>query len=184
MKTNFLKDKIKDLLAKIRSHPLTIKGSETYKNYPQLSLLGFVAAAALVTSLMNVKKQTDVVALDGADSETIDTLVPYGHNLIPITLANAESLQSVMGAFGVADIYEPEAKAPLVSNVKIIRSGSDLMEFAILVKSELSNRVIKASQLPLLAIIKNPNHQKNISQFNSYRTIKKGESHETNKIEK
>src|SRR4051812_35626944 len=56
--------------------------------------------------------------------EGIDTLIPAGFVIIPIDVQNYESLDSLLGKFGVGDLFKGEGKnGRLVArNIRILRA--------------------------------------------------------------
>ena len=72
---------------------------------------------------------------------SLDTYIPPDHTLVPIRVADYESLDQVFGNYGVVDLYTtpilPNERARLVARkVKLIRSGKSQSHFGVLVKAD------------------------------------------------
>ena len=93
-----------------------------------------------------------------AFAQDIDTYIPEGFVLLPIELSNASSLDGLLEAKGVVDLYtagrsgwEKTAEA-----IKIIRSPRKPDHFAVLVPEEKIRFLIQKFQ-SFHAVIQNPN---------------------------
>jgi hypothetical protein len=85
---------------------------------------------------------------DKAHPPTLETLVPEGFQLIPIEVANAESLDSVFGNFGYVDLYasgfhSPNPSARIAQAVKLLRAPLNPRQFAVLIRSEDASRIVQ-----------------------------------------
>jgi hypothetical protein len=81
----------------------------------------------------------------------IDTFIPAGYVLVPITVHNSESLDSVFGSFGVVDLYpvgqgEKKSSEALVRSVKMLRAPKNPSQFGVLVKDALVERLVQHDQ--------------------------------------
>lgn len=77
-----------------------------------------------------------------------DSLIPKGYSLIPLDLANSESLDSLLGNQAVVDLYAREngdsGKTKLIAKrVRIIRSPKNPNVFAALCKREMTPKIYK-----------------------------------------
>lgn len=86
-----------------------------------------------------------------------DTLIPDGFSLVPLELSNFESLNSVMGAFAIVDLYSPKSALEpkgkkLVSGARLIRAPLNPEKLAALVPEEMTLALMD-SQGPLFAAI-------------------------------
>lgn len=93
-------------------------------------------------------------------TQDIDTYIPEGFVLLPIELNNASSLDGLLEAKGVVDLYtigrsglEKTAEA-----IKIIRSPRKPDHFAVLVPEEKARFLIQKFQ-SFHAVIQNPNKE-------------------------
>ena len=98
-----------------------------------------------------------------ADSqpEAIDTLIPKGQVLVPIEVQNFESLDSVLGKYGVVDLYLSSAdgrpsRSAVAYGVKILRAPRNPNHFAVLVADNQAHRFAEGSGA-YFAIVQNPN---------------------------
>ena len=72
-----------------------------------------------------------------AKNNTLDTFIPKGYILFPIEVKNFQALDSILGRYGVVDIYtspqERKQSAKLIAKkVKILRAPLNPSQFAIL----------------------------------------------------
>ena len=79
--------------------------------------------------------------------ETAATHIPAGFVLVPIEVANYESLDSILGKSGVVDLYVPEEdprKRPLkvATRVKILRAPLNPSLFAVLAPESESSKLV------------------------------------------
>ena len=87
-----------------------------------------------------------------------DTMIPKGQVLIPIELANAESVSALMDQYGVVDLYSASANTVgairLASKVKILRAPLNPNQYAVLVPENLSKHIMSLSG-PFWAVVQN-----------------------------
>jgi len=79
--------------------------------------------------------------------KSIDTLIPRGQSLVPIRVSNYESLDQLIGQFGVVDLYtnplNPNQKSrKVVSAVKLIRAPQSPNHFSVLLPANKSHKLI------------------------------------------
>lgn len=78
----------------------------------------------------------------------VDTFIPKGFVLVPIEVSNYEALDSILGKFGVVDLYQPggegKRKAELVArNVRLLRAPQNPSLFAILIREPDTDRILR-----------------------------------------
>lgn len=104
-----------------------------------------------------------------------DTLIPHGFVLIPIELANAESVASLMDQFGVVDLYSGSVSAKgttkVVSRVKILRAPLNPNQYAVLVPDQLSNKIMSAVG-PFWAVVLNHETKQNLQADKKTPTVR------------
>lgn len=93
----------------------------------------------------------------------IDLLIPQGHTLIPIEIANYETLDSLLGPYGVVDLFfvdplQPAAGKKIASMVKILRAPKNPSHFAVLVPSSQAQTILRHKG-PFTASLQNPKYQ-------------------------
>lgn len=95
---------------------------------------------------------------------SVDTFIPLGYVLVPVDLANAESLSSLVGDVGcVVDLYlaSNEKKVTAIkvgSKIKMIRAPLNPQQYAVLVRDHESSAILNYSG-PFIAVVQNPNTQ-------------------------
>jgi hypothetical protein len=98
--------------------------------------------------------------------ESVDTIVPAGYVLVPLTLVNIESIDSMIGDKTLIDIYSIgddtdgiHGKHLVATHLPLIRSTLEPSQVAVLV-DEQDQMTIKALTNPVFAVVKNPNSKK------------------------
>jgi hypothetical protein len=90
----------------------------------------------------------------------VDTYIPKGFVLVPIEVQNYESLDSILGQFGVVDLFQagtaaqPQQKL-VARNVRILRAPQNPSHFAILVQEAEVSGILKNST-PFFVVVKHP----------------------------
>ena len=104
-----------------------------------------------------------------------DTMIPKGFVLIPIELANADSVASLMDQFGVVDLYTGSVSSTgnkkVISHVKILRAPLNPSQYAVLVPDELSNKVMSAVG-PFWAVVLNHETKQNLQADKKAPTVR------------
>ncbi len=120
-----------------------------------LVILGLIAFWVVSQKSAPPENQTQ-----GDDSGfTVDTLIPSGYVLIPIELANADPLSSMVGTTAVVDLYTTSMDAKqkgrkIGSRLKLVRAPKNPNLYAVLVKESQSDQVL-AQPGPYFAVIQN-----------------------------
>lgn len=88
------------------------------------------------------------------------TYIPAGFVLVPIEVANYESLDSILGKFGVVDLYLPATEPrgrpqKLAERVRILRAPLNPQHFAVLVAERDSARLVTQTG-PFIVVVQNP----------------------------
>ena len=89
-----------------------------------------------------------------------DTFIPEGFTLIPIEVANYKSLDSILGNFGVVDLFstplDPTKKARRIAySVKILRAPRNPNHFAVLLPESRADQVA-GHPGPFTVTVRNP----------------------------
>ena len=91
--------------------------------------------------------------------QDVTTFIPEGFQLIPIEIANYEAVDSVLGQFGVIDLYTASENdsdsRPLARAVKILRAPLNPNQFAVLVPDPMVSTIVKKGPL-YKVVIRNP----------------------------
>jgi hypothetical protein len=100
-------------------------------------------------------------ALKRSDIEAADTFIPAGFVLVPIEVANYEALDSILGKFGVVDLFIPTSESgqrpqKIAERLKILRAPLNPSRFAVLVPEAESSQIVTHSG-PFAVSIQNPN---------------------------
>jgi hypothetical protein len=79
-----------------------------------------------------------------AANEGIDTMIPAGYVIIPIEVQNFESLDSLLGKYGVGDLFKGDGKnGKLVArNIRILRAPKNPSHFAVLAPESQASSIL------------------------------------------
>lgn len=120
-------------------------------------LFGLLGIIALVWDLSDRESEKP---LEKPEISSVDTLIPEGYVLVPIDIQNYASLDSMMGAFGVVDLYvqtgDRGASRKVAQKVKILRAPLNPSQFAVLIREENSSE-IAAYPGSFFVMMQNPN---------------------------
>lgn len=87
-----------------------------------------------------------------------DTFIPKGHVLVPIELANIETVAALINQFGVIDLYSGSNQTNeanrIASKIKILRAPLNPHVFAVLVDEQTSTLIMKKNG-PFWAVVQN-----------------------------
>ncbi len=103
-------------------------------------ILWSAAGLALIPILLSLLFRPDTAqsSVMSAARPEVDTYIPKGFVLVPIEVQNYEALDSILGRFGVVDLFQagapdrPEQRL-VARNVRILRAPQNPSHFAILV---------------------------------------------------
>jgi hypothetical protein len=103
--------------------------------------------------------------------ETASTMIPAGYVLVPIEVANYESLDSILGKHGVVDLYVGEdgtktRQRKVAERIKILRAPLNPSHFAVLAPENESARIV-SHQGPFTVVVQNPNRPSGTRFVNS-----------------
>lgn len=92
--------------------------------------------------------------------QSLDTYIPEGFVLVPIEVQNYESLDLVIGKFGVVDLYQSsdvksERPKPIAKAIKILRSPMNPSLFAVLAPDDQAHIIVKHPG-PFQVVVQNP----------------------------
>lgn len=132
-------------------------------------LLGTLFALGFIAWMGSCQHSTTSTNSEQTALPAIDTLIPKGYVLVPIELANAEPLSSLIGSTAVVDLYlssneKTKTGHKIGSHLKLVRAPLNPQLFAILVRDSESGKIL-AQPGPYFAVIQN--HQQNNSEIRS-----------------
>lgn len=117
-----------------------------------ISFLVFICFS-LIYSVMKPKE-----VKTSPDKIYADTYIPKGYVLVPIELANFESVSALIDQFGVIDLYagapQMAGSSKIASRVKILRAPLNPNLFAVLVPESSSSNIMKRTG-PFWAVVQN-----------------------------
>lgn len=126
------------------------------KAHPRLAL---AAGIALSLFLAWMSQPGESAAITD-EPESIDTYIPAGYVLVPISVFNSESVDSIFGNHGVVDLYPVKengnaVKWPLARGVKMLRAPKNPNQFGVLVPAKAAS-VVMSHGGAFQVIIHNP----------------------------
>jgi hypothetical protein len=124
---------------------------------PRPSLwVGAILVSGFIAYYIDSRPQT------GGDTDTgtaqdAATFIPNGFVLVPIEVSNFESLDSILGNYGIVDLYAPgdsPKKRPIkiAERIKILRAPLNPSHFAVLAPEDESDRIV-AQPGPLMVVV-------------------------------
>lgn len=138
-------------------------------------ILGSILIMGMILLLSHNQKKSSDDSL-GAHTSTmpLDTFVPSGYVLVTLQLTNGESIDSMMGNYGMVDLYPANsnefiqddndksfnshqnlAASPIATHLRIIRAPNNQKLFGVLVP-EGSRTLIQLLAVPVFAVIQRP----------------------------
>lgn len=132
------------------------------RTHKELSVFVLLALISFVVSQCSGQKKEPTLGEEQgpADTNEITTFIPKGFSLVPLEIANYQTLDSIFGPFGVVDLYVQDVTARnfsrlVAKNVKLLRAPKNPSHFAALVPS---TEIAKLMQFggPFFAVIQNP----------------------------
>lgn len=136
------------------------------KNLKPISLI-IMAIFVLCAWLVQNNEKVDSDMNSKSTAEAVDTYIPSGFVLVPIEVQNLNALDSIVGQYGIVDLYLPDSAQPLIKGVRLIRSPKDPGQFAVLVNDDYSQKIVKHSNKPFQIAVQNPAHKSALIKNNS-----------------
>lgn len=117
--------------------------------------------SACLTQCGSAEKKSDGPTPVAEKPEEIATFIPKGQSLVPLEIANYQTLDSIFGPFGVVDLYVQDATATnfsrlVAKNIKLVRAPKNPSHFAALVPEKEIHRLMRYGG-PFFAVVQNPN---------------------------
>lgn len=128
------------------------------KSYRELSLFVVVLLIAIIGQ--GLRDQPAPSEPSASDVTSFDTYIPDGFSLVPIEVSNYETLDSLLGTYGVVDLFaldphNPEKSRRIAYRVKILRAPKNPSHFAVLVPYSEVGKILKYPG-PLMVSVQNP----------------------------
>lgn len=133
------------------------------KNNHLLVAFVLLGTVSLILGL-SARSPSKQIIPETPDLQSADTYIPAGHVLVPIEVANAEALSSLVGEVGgVVDLYLPQQGNKLGgkkigSRLKILRAPLNPQQYAVLIKDSEGSKLLSYSG-PFIAVVQNPRSQ-------------------------
>ncbi len=127
-----------------------------YQNHAWFIPSIIVGFCLIVAIMVDTHDKSTAVKQSASPYAGIDTFIPDGYVLLPIEVQNLESLDSLLGQYGVVDLYKPGDPVAVAKGLKIIRSPKDPSQFSVLVPESQSAELIRSEDKPFLVVVQNP----------------------------
>jgi hypothetical protein len=93
-----------------------------------------------------------------------DTVIPNGFVLVPIDIQNIDSLSSMIGQFGIVDLFttpnlNQKSGLRVGRRLKLLRAPLNPQQFAVLVPEDEATELLRAIG-PFVAVIQNPSDKR------------------------
>jgi hypothetical protein len=123
---------------------------------PAILIIFFALLAALVGS----NSSNGQIAHAPESTAALDTFIPNGFVLVPIEVQNLAALDSMVGQFGVIDLYASGEGTPVGQGLKLVRSPQDAAQFAVLVAENDAREIVRLSDKPFQVVVQSPDKAK------------------------
>lgn len=129
---------------------------ELIKKYPWS-----VPVASVIFALLLAWLISDGSTATEADlAASIDTFIPAGYVLVPISVQNSESLDAVFGNYGVVDLFSTSEDGKISSTatvraVKMLRAPKNPSQFGVLVPDQDASRLVRQTT-PYFVVVHRP----------------------------
>ncbi len=123
-------------------------------------VLTALGGIALCFAIEPSSGQETQAAASVSKTSSLDTFIPQGYVLIPIELENYNSVDSILGTYGIVDLYsagdgENRKTKPLARRIKILRAPQNPSQFAVLVPEQQAALFFRGQSV-FFAAIQNP----------------------------
>lgn len=127
--------------------------------WPNSTVLVVITAIGILAAFLQFRTSSGP-AKPSAAPQSLDTFIPEGESLVPIQVANYESLDQVIGQYGVVDLLStplsPHEKAKRVAYaVKLIRSPQSPRHFSVLIPADEAHR-LAGFEGEFTVVVRNP----------------------------
>jgi hypothetical protein len=134
--------------------------SQEWLRRPNLIWLLPVAIAAFIALYLDQSHPTRPDEAEKEAPASADTYIPAGFVLVPVEVANYESLDSILGQFGIVDLYLQPASpgrrsVKIAEKIKLLRAPLNPNHFAVLAREEDSARLVSYAG-PFTVVVLNP----------------------------
>lgn len=155
-------------LAVLERFGALLKDKKGSRNSTWILLVFF---AGLVALIWDLKEQPVRQPNEAVPYELAATSIPAGYVLVPIEVANYESLDSILGQFGVVDLYVPslDSRTPprkVAERIKILRAPLNPSHFAVLAPEDKSASLV-THEGSFVVAVQNPNTDSGMKFVNS-----------------
>lgn len=128
----------------------------------KIYLAAFIALGLLSLVFSFGKEAPAAIAKEDPAPTSVDTFIPKGYVLVPVDLANADSLSSLVGDMGgVVDLYlsggsdHKRHNIKVASRIKLLRAPLNPQQYAVLAKENDSSKILSLPG-PFIAVVQNP----------------------------
>lgn len=129
------------------------------KNHKELAFFMAFALMSLCLSQCSGASKAAPVPINDDGPSALSTYIPKGYALVPLEIANYQTLDSIFGPFGVVDLYVQDVTSKnysrfIAKNIKLIRAPKNPSHFAALVLESEIPRLMSVPG-PFFAVVQN-----------------------------
>lgn len=118
-----------------------------------------VAIAVLSGLIAMIVELNSSSTLPTTEAAAASTFIPDGYVLVPIDVQNPEALDSILGPYGVVDLFtggmEGRPSRQIARRIKILRAPLNPNHFAVLAPENEAPNLVRESG-PVTVVIQNP----------------------------
>ena len=108
------------------------------------TLIAVTLISISVVTLASFKAQDVGPSKEDSGIKGLDTFIPRGFVLVPIEVENYEALDSILGKYGLVDLFKTKSEGggPIARNVRILRAPQNPSRFAVLVEESRAAKIL------------------------------------------
>ncbi|MEK6554691.1 MAG: hypothetical protein AABZ31_05595 [Bdellovibrionota bacterium] len=122
------------------------------KNTKLALVFVFIATVLALAFDFGSKESPGGRQLETSSQADIDTFIPSGFSLVPIEVINSNGLDSILGRFGMVDLFLENQKIAIMKNVRLIRGIRADGTWAVLVPTQFVQDLLGAGGRFLVSI--------------------------------
>ncbi len=137
--------------------------SSTLENKLILAGVVLIILTLIGKKLLSSTATTPSPAAAIETSENLDALIPTDSVMVPISVINQESLESILGTYGVVDLYTPpRGKQPakkVAQAIKLVRSPKNEKQFVAIVPESMAAFLIQSQNSFFVTVLSQNKNQ-------------------------
>ena len=131
------------------------RAEQLYSRHPRATIAALVILFLGLAAIFETRNNEDSPR-ETEDLTSLDTFIPTGFVLVPISVQNLTTLDSMIGPYAMVDLYAEGETTATGRGLRLIRSPRDPSQFAVLVPDAAAKQIVQKSSHPFQVIVKNP----------------------------